>query len=142
MLAAAQRLRRSAEFATAIRTGRKAGRGAVIVHLTIPPHSTDEPASAPGAASATPTARAGFVVSKAVGGAVVRNRVRRRLSHLVRERLDPLPPGTTLVIRALPAAAGRPYPQLGRDLDEAIAAARSARRGGGRRPRPTDRRAS
>ncbi len=36
--------------------------------------------------------RAGFVVSKAVGGAVVRNKVKRRLRHLMRERVDQLPP--------------------------------------------------
>jgi len=136
MLAAAQRLRRSAEFATVIGTGRKAGRGAVVVHLTLPPSpQLDQPASAAGAASATPPARAGFVVSKAVGGAVARNRVRRRLRHLVRERLDQLPAGSALVVRALPAATRRAYAELGLDLDGAIAAARSGRRGGGRRHR-------
>src|SRR4029453_19528847 len=70
VLAAAQRLRRSTDFAAAIRGGRRVGRGTVVVHLLI-----EEPASAP-------EARAGFVVSKAVGNAVVRNRVRRRLRHL------------------------------------------------------------
>jgi len=68
-------------------------------------------------------ARAGFVVSKAVGGAVVRNLVRRRLRHLVRPRLAQLPPGSTLVVRALPAAAGADAAQLAADLDQAIASA-------------------
>jgi ribonuclease P protein component len=130
MLAAAQRLRRRDEFTTAFRTGRRAGRGAVVVHLTLPsPHDLDQPASAPGAASATPPARAGFVVSKAVGGAVVRNQVKRRLRHLARERLANLPSGSTLVVRALPAAADSSYQRLGLDLDKAITAARSPRRG-------------
>jgi ribonuclease P protein component len=129
MLAAAQRLRRRDEFTTAFRSGRRAGRGAVVVHLTLPPNpDLDQPASAPGAASATPPARAGFVVSKAVGGAVARNRVKRRLRHLTRERLAELPPGSTLVVRALPTAADRSYQQLGLDLDKAIAAARSTRK--------------
>ena len=83
MLAAAQRVRRSADFADTIRTGRRAGRGAVVVHLTLPAAPPTGPA---------PT-RAGFVVSKAVGGAVARNRVRRRLRHLARERLADLPAG-------------------------------------------------
>ncbi|MEU4751494.1 ribonuclease P protein component, partial [Micromonospora tulbaghiae] len=74
----------------------------------------------------------GFVVSKAVGGAVVRNKVRRRLRHLVRERLAELPAGTTLVVRALPAAADATYTRLGADLDAALAAARTPR---GRRSR-------
>ena len=65
--------------------------------------------------------RAGFVVSKAVGPAVVRNRVKRRLRHLVAERLDRLPRGAVLVVRALPPAAGAHAADLARDLDSALA---------------------
>ncbi|MFI7247519.1 ribonuclease P protein component [Micromonospora chalcea] len=137
MLAAAQRLRRSSDFAAAVRGGRRVGRGAVVVHLTVPePIGTTatpspKPARTSGAETSAPS-RAGFVVSKAVGGAVVRNKVRRRLRHLVRERLAELPAGTTLVVRALPAAADATYTRLGADLDAALAAARSPR---GRRSR-------
>ena len=56
------------------------------------------------------------MVSRAVGGAVVRNRVRRRLRHLVRDRLVDLPSGAVLVVRALPAAAGASYDELRGDL--------------------------
>ncbi|MER7333325.1 MULTISPECIES: ribonuclease P protein component [unclassified Micromonospora] len=138
MLAAAQRLRRSTDFAAAVRGGRRAGRGAVVVHLSLPSTpdaataTSPEPARSSGAEQPSVPARAGFVVSKAVGNAVVRNRVRRRLRHLVRERLTELPPGSTLVVRALPAAAEASYPRLGADLDAAIAAARAPR---GRRSR-------
>jgi ribonuclease P protein component len=135
VLAAGQRLRRSSEFAAAIRAGRRAGRGSVVVHLTEPP-TEDTPART----GERPPARAGFVVSRAVGGAVVRNAVRRRLRHLVHERLAALPPGTTLVVRALPAAATASYRQLGMDLDGALAAAR-ARGGRDRRDRSTTREA-
>jgi ribonuclease P protein component len=69
-------------------------------------------------------ARAGFVVPRAVGGAVLRNKVKRRLRQLVRGRLDELPAGTDLVVRALPTAAERSYPGLSADLDAALAAAR------------------
>lgn len=136
MLAAAQRLRRSSEFAAAVRGGRRAGRGAIVVHLTLPAaspttnHEWNEPARAGGIDS---PARAGFVVSRAVGGAVVRNKVRRQLRHLVRERMTDLPTGATVVVRALPAAAEASYTQLGIDLDGALAAARTPRRGAGRR---------
>jgi len=116
VLAAAQRLRRSSDFTAAFRGGRRAGRGTVVVHLLI-----DEPAQAS-------TARAGFVVSKAVGNAVVRNRVRRRLRHLVRPTLTTLPAGARLVVRALPAAAGASFDELRHDLDAAVTAAQSPRR--------------
>jgi ribonuclease P protein component len=115
VLAAAHRLRRSTDFAAAVRGGRRSGRGTVVVHLLL-----DEPAQAP-------EARAGFVVSRAVGGAVTRNKVRRRLRHLVRSRLASLPPGARLVVRALPAAASASYQVLGADLDAALATARAPR---------------
>ena len=127
MLAAAQRLRRSSDFAAAVRGGRRAGRGGVVVHLSLPTRSPHDPAEPASAGSNDLPARAGFVVSRAVGNAVVRNRVRRRLRHLIRERLATLPPGSALVVRALPAAAGLAYADLGADLDAALHAARSPR---------------
>jgi ribonuclease P protein component len=116
VLAAAQRLRRSADFAAAIRGGRRAGRGTLVVHLLV-----DEPAFAS-------TARAGFVVSKAVGNSVVRNRVQRRLRHLIRPLLSELPAGATVVVRALPPAAGATSATLATDLEGALASARRPRR--------------
>lgn len=108
-----------------------------MVHLTLPaqtgqPATTSpKPARNNGAETSAPS-RAGFVVSKAVGNAVVRNKVRRRLRHLVRERLADLPAGSTLVVRALPQAADASYARLGTDLDAALTAARAPR---GRRSR-------
>ena len=149
MLAATQRLRRSTDFAAAVRGGRRVGRGAVVVHLRSAPtpdradprnadlHRSASPQSG-AVSSAEPAlagspyspARAGFVVSKAVGNAVVRNQVRRRLRHLVRDRIGALPPGALLVVRALPAAAGASSAVLAADLDAALAAvARVARSG-------------
>ncbi len=138
MLAAAQRLKRRGEFAATIRGGRRAGRGSVVVHATVTDPSSalmiststssmstveqqhEEPARAEGS---TPPARAGFVVSKAVGGAVARNRVKRRLRALMRDKLAGLPAGTDVVVRAQPGAADRAYPLLADDLDAALAAA-------------------
>ncbi|MEN3309125.1 MAG: ribonuclease protein component [Micromonosporaceae bacterium] len=122
MLAAAQRLRRRGEFAVTVRGGRRAGRGAVVVHLKLPQTN-----------SGPSGVRAGFVVPKTVGGAVVRNRVKRQLRHLTRERLALLPAGSDVVVRALPGAARCPYPQMAVDLDGALASALArADRGGGR----------
>ena len=52
--------------------------------------------------------RVGFVVSKAVGGAVVRNRVKRRLRHLVAGELVGAEVPRDVVVRALPPAASTP----------------------------------
>jgi ribonuclease P protein component len=49
--------------------------------------------------------RVGFVTSRRVGGAVVRNRVRRRLREIVRRHQDTLVNGLWLVVVARPASA-------------------------------------
>ena len=67
----------------------------------------------------TPT-RVGFVVSRSVGAAVVRNRVRRRLRHLAADQIDRLPPGSRVVVRALPGSAAATYDQLGTALRSAL----------------------
>ncbi len=77
------------------------------------------------------TPRVGFVVSKAVGNAVVRHRVARRLRHLAGARLGTLPPGSALVVRALPKASGATSAELGRDFDAAIRRLRLADDDGG-----------
>jgi ribonuclease P protein component len=69
--------------------------------------------------------RVGFVVSKAVGNAVVRNRVRRRLRHLVKSHLSSLAPSAALVVRALPAAAGLSSAELGTELARCLKRIRS-----------------
>jgi ribonuclease P protein component len=56
----------------------------------------------------------GFVVSRAVGNAVTRNRVRRRLRALVSP--ESLPAGALLVVRALPPAASASFSELRSDL--------------------------
>ena len=136
MLSRENRLHRATDFAAAVRRGRRATRGVLTVHLVVPdpaPLPVDRPA------------RAGLVVNRGVGSAVVRHRVSRRLRALLRERLDRLPPGSLLVVRAAPAAGTADTPALGRDLDAALTGAlrpparprdagRSAARGGGARP--------
>ena len=110
MLNRANRLTSGRMFAPTIREGRRAGSRRLVVHL--------DPTPAARAGSSTPLV--GFVVSKAVGPAVVRNRVRRRLRHLARERLVSLPGSAVLVVRALPPAAGATTAELAADLDRAL----------------------
>jgi len=115
VLSPENRLRRREDFASAVRRGKRAGRPLLVVHLrtsgATDPHEPGE---------IDPSTRAGFVVSKAVGGAVVRNRVKRRLRHLVRERLSQLPAGSLVVVRALPGAGDAGADELARDLDAAL----------------------
>ncbi len=118
MLPAAHRLRRSTDFAGTVRGGRRASRGSVVVHYVAPAPTGDQPV------------RAGFVVSKAVGGAVVRNKVKRRLRHIVAAHLGQLPAGASIVVRALPTAASAGYSALENDFENALVAAQR------HRPRP------
>jgi len=128
VLAAGQRLRGRNDVTATVRSGRRAVRGCVVVHLhSVHLHSPVVAPQRPGQAQPA-RVRAGFVVGKAVGPAVVRNKVRRRLRHLVRARLAQLPSGTDMVVRALPEARRRSYAELGADLDAAITAASSPRR--------------
>src|SRR5215469_8771618 len=86
-------MRRSAEFELTVRRGSRARRTLLTGYLLV---REDGAALAP---------LVGFVVSKAVGNAVVRNKVRRRLRSAVRRYLPALPGGSLLVVRAHPQAA-------------------------------------
>ncbi|MGN6251411.1 MAG: ribonuclease P protein component [Marmoricola sp.] len=108
MLPAPHRLRESAAFGHAVRRGRRAGGRLLVLHLVVDDAAPEAPA------------QVGLVVSRAVGNAVHRNRVKRRVRHLLRERLDRLAAGSLLVVRALPAADGATWTDLGRELDRGL----------------------
>ena len=104
-------MRRPADFERAVRHGARCGRDSLVVHV-----AGDPVAEGP--------AVVGFVVSKEVGNAVVRNRVKRRLRAVVSQRMDQLPQGARLVVRALSKSAGVDSMVLARDFDSALAGAR------------------
>jgi ribonuclease P protein component len=106
VLPASHRLRDSAEFGLTVRRGRRAGTHTLVVHVARP--SADGPP------------RVGFVVGKPVGGAVVRNRTKRRLRALVRPLLPQVLPGARVVVRANPPAAAADTSVLERDLASAL----------------------
>jgi ribonuclease P protein component len=106
MLPSGNRMRRRDEFTSAVRRGDRAGRPRLVVHLQY--REAAEPA------------RVGFTVGRPVGDAVTRNKVRRRLRHIVRERLYRLPAGSLLVVRANPKAANAPNDELAADFDAAL----------------------
>ncbi len=101
-----RRLRRSTDFRVVMRSGTRAASRTVVVHA----HATgvDRPA------------RAGFIVGRTVGPAVLRKRVTRRLRHIVAPGLASVDPGTDLVVRALPAAGESSATELARDVRSAL----------------------
>ena len=107
MLPAPNRLRSRSDFTSAVRSsgGLRAGSRLLVIHAT----STDARTGRP--------PRVGFVVSRAVGGAVVRNRTKRRLRALVAARLGTLPLGTDVVVRANPPAGDATSWELQEALD-------------------------
>ncbi len=111
MLPARHRLRRSDDFSATVRGRgrRRAGGPLLVVHAATRPEPDDG------------AVRVGFVVGSTVGGAVVRNRVRRRLRALMAQRLDGIPRGTDLVVRAVPAAAGASFAELSTELTAHLA---------------------
>jgi len=109
MLPAAARVRRSSDFAAVLKRGHRARRGSVVVHVgrRFPPGEAG--------------ARVGFIVSKAVGSAVTRNLVKRRLRGVAAQYRESWPADTDFVIRALPSAATTTFHRLEADVTGAIA---------------------
>jgi ribonuclease P protein component len=91
VLPAERRVRRREEFTAVVRDGRRVAGDGLVLHMIT---NADERAP-----------RAGFIVGRAVGPAVRRNRLRRRMQHLVASRLDRFPTGTLLVVRVTARAA-------------------------------------
>jgi ribonuclease P protein component len=64
--------------------------------------------------------RIGFIVSKGVGNAVVRNLVKRRLREAGAASLREYGTGFAIVVRALPASASASWEQLLSDYNAAL----------------------
>jgi ribonuclease P protein component len=120
VLPAAHRLRSAADFTSVTRRGRRVRCGSVVVYLLA------EPAENPGAA------QVGLVVGKVVGSSVVRHQVSRRLRAQLKDRLDRIPTGAKVVVRALPEISAASSADLGRDLSRALDKLTSPRPLGGR----------
>jgi ribonuclease P protein component len=73
-----------------------------------------------GTAAGRAVPRVGITVSGAVGGAVVRNLVRRRVQGAL-AALPPAAAGTEVVLVLRPQAAAAPYATLAADVAEAVA---------------------
>ncbi|MDR1355474.1 MAG: ribonuclease P protein component [Propionibacteriaceae bacterium] len=103
MLSAVNRLRLTAEFRSVVHSHIRVGRHTLVIYAAVDNKSPSQ---------------IGFIVSKAVGGAVTRNRVKRQLRHLVRNELSVADPCAHIVVRALWAAANE-NEKLANDLHTA-----------------------
>jgi ribonuclease P protein component len=113
MLPKRHRLTRSRDFARVRRHGRSAG-SQLLALYALP--------------TRTPDLRVGFSVSKKVGKATVRNRVKRLLREAVRHQLPALRQGQDLVFIARPPAATADYGQIAETVCELLSRTR-ARKG-------------
>lgn len=106
MLAQQHRMRAKAQFSKTTRSGARSGRRNLVLYTAKTPGETTQ---------------VGFIVSKAVGNAVTRNKTKRRLREAIAPFIAANPQGYTIVIRALPAAATATYAVLDAELTSALA---------------------
>lgn len=118
MLPAQNRMRSSGDFRATIKHGVRGKASSLMLHLQ---------SSSDAEQADQDSTLVGFVVPKTVGNAVVRNRLTRQLRHLMRERIEDLNAGGSVVIRVFPPARGRTYDELRADLDKAWDRAARAR---------------
>ncbi len=103
-LARRERLRRRPEFVTVQDRGRRVpGKDFVLLSL-------------PRAGGGATPARLGVTVSKKVGKAVVRNRVKRWVRECYRRSKTIAPPGLDLVVVARPSAATGDYERVAQEI--------------------------
>lgn len=110
MLAQANRVTRPEDFRQALRRGRRVNSSSTVVYAL--PSEIDR------------AARFGFIVAKSAGGAVVRNRIRRRLRAASFELLDTVPRGTDVVVRGLAGCEQVAWARLVAELSDGIRATR------------------
>jgi len=106
----ANRLSRSRDFDAVHRRGRSVSSRSLVLYW-LPQEESAEP-------------RVGFAVPRAVGGAVERNRIKRRLREVWLERLERVPEGYDYVLIVRPglveAAEANGFEWLGDRVDELL----------------------
>jgi len=112
----ANRLSRSRDFDAVYRHGRSVSSRFLVLYW----FPQEEPASP----------RFGFSVPRSVGGAVERNKIKRQLREVWRERLEGVPAGNDYVLIVRPglpeAVAANGFEWLGERVDEVLAQTKAA----------------
>lgn len=106
MPARQHRVTRGDDYRRTVRSGRRVGGALCITHAVL--RAPGEPA------------RFGFIVSKAIGNAVTRNLIRRRMKTVVERRLRAGFAEADVVFRALPAITEASFAQLEREMNRAL----------------------
>jgi ribonuclease P protein component len=109
-MATVTRLSSPAAFRSVFTTGRSYAQGSVVMYVAKRATGGGPP-------------RAGFVVSRKVGGAVARNRAKRLLREVLRLEGREIPEGLDLVVVARPSIAGSAYRDVVTDMRSVLAAA-------------------
>ena len=108
------RLSRSRDFDAVYRQGRSVSTRFLVLYAFTREEGADEP-------------RLGIAIPKKVGGAVVRNRIKRQLREIWRARLDRLPANSDFVLVARPglaeAAESQGFDWLSERVDEVLSKA-------------------
>ena len=97
------RLRRSDDFARIRQAGRRYQHRLLLLNVAV---------------NGLESNRYGFITSKQLGNAVIRNRARRILRAAVRSLHAQLKPGYDIVIVARPAMVGQPFAAIRRIIEE------------------------
>ena len=97
---------RPEDFRTVVRRGRRSS-SALAVYYRLEREPSDP-------------VRFGFIVARAVGGAVDRNLVRRRMRAVGRQLVDAGARGSDVVVRALPGSAQHDWASLSADMHDAL----------------------
>jgi ribonuclease P protein component len=112
----ANRLSRSRDFDAVYRHGRSASTRFLVLYWF-----PQEEAASP---------RFGFSVPRSVGGAVERNKIKRQLREVWRERLERVPSGNDYVLIVRPglpeAVAANGFEWLGERVDEVLSMTKAA----------------
>ena len=105
-LRAAQRLRSSRQFEAVYRRGARVHGSTLVLY---------------GLANDLGYPRLGITVSRKIGKAVVRNRVKRRIREIFRTRLQASGPGIDLVVNAKRPIVDAPFLQIRQELQDGLA---------------------
>ncbi len=108
-MATLARLSSPTAFRSVFSTGRSHASGSVVLYVAK-------------RAEGGPT-RAGFVVSRKIGGAVARNRAKRLLREVLRIEGGNVPEGLDLVVIARPSIGGASYQTVASDLRSVLQSA-------------------